>query len=315
MSVIVVALGGNALEKKNEEANGQNQLKNIRKAVKKIADLIEMGHEVVISHGNGPQVGRLMLQNEAAKEITPPLTLDLHGASTQGMIGYHIQSALKAELNSRNIQKSVCTVITQVVVDANDKAFADPTKPVGPFYSQEQVKKLPNKDSVIFKNDSGKGYRRVVPSPKPEKIVEADVIKDLVDQGVIVVSTGGGGIPVIEEEFGYKGIEAVIDKDYASEILAEELNADILLILTGVKNVCINFGKKNEQKIHKISTKELINLKEQGHFYEGSMLPKVEAALAFATSKKGRLSIITDEEHACMAIKGQAGTIIEEEKE
>ncbi len=314
MSVIVVALGGNALEKKGEVADGANQLKNIKKAIKSIADLIEMGNQVVISHGNGPQVGRLMLQNEAAKEITPPLTLDLHGAATQGMIGYHIQNALKEELNRRNIQKSVCTVITQVVVDEEDEAYKNPTKPIGPFYTEEQIKRLQTNDSVIYKNDAGRGYRRVVASPKPKKIVEADVIKKLVDDNVVVVSTGGGGIPVIEESNGYRGIEAVIDKDYASMILAENLNADILLILTGIKNVCINFGKENEKKIHKISTSELTKLKEQGHFYEGSMLPKVEAALAFASSKLGRISIITDDKHAFKAIQGHAGTIIKEEK-
>lgn len=313
MSVIVAALGGNALEKRNEAATGENQLKNIKKCVKNIADLIEMGNKVIISHGNGPQVGRLMLQSEAAKAITPPLTIDLHGAATQGMIGYHIQNALKEELSARNIQKSVCTVVTQVVVDKNDEAFKNPTKPVGPFYSEEQAMKLKT-DTAIYKNDSGKGYRRVVASPKPKRIVEADVIRKLVADDVVVVSAGGGGIPVIEEKNEYRGIEAVVDKDYASLILAENLNADVLLILTGVENVCLNFGKKNEKKIHKISVRELTKLKEQGHFYEGSMLPKVEAALAFASSRQGRISIITDDKHALLALKGQAGTIIKEEK-
>ncbi len=310
MKRIVIALGGNALQQKNEEATSENQIKNIMNTAKYISKIVKAGYEVIITHGNGPQVGRLLLQNEAAKHITPPMPMDVCGAMTQGMIGYHIQQCMKKVFEEENIDKQVCTVVTQVEVNKSDQAFSNPTKPVGPFYTEEEAKQLGAQKGYVMKKDANRGYRRVVSSPIPVSIVEIDSIKTLVKNDVIVVTVGGGGVPVIRENGCYAGVEAVIDKDFASEVLAEQLDADVLMILTEVENVAINFGKENEKKLHRVTVEELTRYKDEGHFAPGSMLPKIEAAIHFAESGKGRKAIITSLEKALDGLNGKSCTTV-----
>ena len=298
---IVIALGGNALGNSPEE-----QLELVKHSSKPIVDLIEDGHEVIVAHGNGPQVG-------AIKKDMPDMPFAECIAMSQGYIGYHLQNAIKSELKSREIKKSVCTLVTQVIVDKNDKAFEKPTKPIGKFYSKEEAEVISKETSFTFKEDSGRGYRRVVASPLPIDIVEADIVSDLVDGGHVVISVGGGGIPVYEEGKDLIGVEAVIDKDFASSKLAEKLDADYLIILTAVDKVAINFGKPNEEWLSNLDIKTVDKYIEEKHFAEGSMLPKVKAARQFALSKPGRKSLITSLEKAKQGIKGETGTIITNE--
>ncbi|MGF7060522.1 carbamate kinase [Brassicibacter mesophilus] len=311
MQKVVVALGGNALQAAGKPATAEAQLEVVYNTSKYLADLIEEGYEVIIAHGNGPQVGRLVLQNEAADNITPAMPFDVCGAMSQGMIGYHIQQVLGDELKSRGSKKSVVTLVTQVVVDKNDEAFKKPTKPIGPFYSKEEADRIKAEKGYDIVEDAGRGYRRVVASPDPKRIVEIDSVKTLVDNGYVVVTVGGGGIPVIEtEEDKLKGVAAVIDKDLASERLAEDLDADMLLILTAVEKVAINFGKPNQQDLDKITVEELGRYIEEKHFAPGSMLPKVKAAMRFAESKCGRKAIISSLDKAKEALRGESGTVI-----
>lgn len=305
---LLVALGGNALED-GSAPTAENQLKVIKSAVKRLTDLVEAGHELVISHGNGPQVGRVLLQNEAAKELTPPLPLDVCGAMTQGAIGYQIQQAMQSELAARNLKKPVVSMVTQVGVNAADPGFNNPTKPVGIFYSKEEVEKLKAADpSIVVKEDAGRGWRRVVASPKPEFIQEIEPIRTLVKSGCVVVACGGGGIPVIKDGEGVKGAIAVIDKDFASELLAEELDADTLIVLTGVDQVCLNYNKPNQKNLSQMTVKEAEQYIGENQFAPGSMLPKVQAAVQFVRSKKGRKALITSLEQVAHALKGQNGT-------
>ncbi len=314
MKRIVVALGGNALQKPEEPPTAENQLKNAEITAGHLAKIIAGGYQVAITHGNGPQIGRIMLQNEAAKDITPPMPMDVCGAMSQGMIGYHIQQSLGKKLLEIGMYKPVATVITQVVVDEKDKAFENPTKPVGPFYTEKEAKRLQKEKGYIMKEDANRGWRRVVPSPIPMEIAEIEVIKRLLDSDVVVIAVGGGGIPVIKDEKGnLKGVEAVIDKDYASTKLAQDLDADLLMILTAVDGVCINFGKPNERKLGRVTTTELEEYKKEGHFASGSMLPKVDAAIEFVKSKRGRKAIITSLEKAIQGLEGEVGTVITEE--
>lgn len=310
MKRIVIALGGNALQRAGEEATSENQIKNIMVTARHIADIIQQGYQVIIAHGNGPQVGRLMLQGEAAKDITPPMPMDVCGAMTQGMIGYHIQQCVKKVLRERGLTTDVCTVVTQVHVSPDDPAIQNPSKPVGKFYSAEEAEELRKKGYTV-KEDAGRGFRRVVPSPKPTAVEEIGTIRTLVDAGTVVVAAGGGGIPVITDKNGdLQGFEAVIDKDFASNVLAQQLNADILMILTEVDNVCVNYGKPDQVTLGAVTAKELEQYKAQGEFAAGSMLPKVEAALEFYNSKPGRTSIITSLDKALLGIQQQAGTIL-----
>ncbi|MDN5301867.1 MAG: carbamate kinase [Thermoanaerobacteraceae bacterium] len=309
--IVVIALGGNALQKANEMPTINNQLKNAVTTSNHLVEIIKSGYRVVITHGNGPQVGNIMLQNEISKAMVPPMPLDVCGAMTQGMIGYIMQQAMYNKIKNAGINKPVVTLVTQVEVDKNDKAFENPTKPVGPFYTKEEAEKLKTKKGYVVKEDSDRGWRRVVPSPLPQKIVEADIIKKFVNDDVIVITIGGGGIPVMKDAKGdYVGVEAVIDKDYASEKLAQELNADVLLILTAVDAVCLNYGKTDERKLRKVTATEMEKYIIEGHFADGSMLPKVEASIRFAKSKKGRKSIITSLDNAIQGLKEEAGTII-----
>lgn len=308
MSKIIIALGGNALGNSPDE-----QLELVKKASEPIVDLVEQGHDVIVTHGNGPQVGAINLAFAiGAKENKniPEMPFPECGAMSQGYIGYHLQNKIYEELKKRSIKKNIATITTQVVVNTSDTAFNNPTKPIGSFYSKEEADKLMRQTEDIYIEDSGRGYRKVIPSPTPIKVVEKDTINMLVDSGTIVISVGGGGIPVIEKGNSLIGVEAVIDKDIASECLAEELNADYLFILTAVDRVAINYNKANQRDIDKMSVKEAEEWIKEGQFPAGSMLPKVQAALKFVKSKPGRKSIISSLEKTKEAILGESGTII-----
>lgn len=305
---IVVALGGNALGK-----TPQQQLNLVKDTAKPIVDLIEKGNEVIIAHGNGPQVGMINLAMETASKTeakTPEMPFPECGAMSQGYIGYHLQNAIREELLNRGSKKSVATVVTQVIVDKDDPAFENPTKPIGAFYTEEEAKKLTEEKGYIVKEDAGRGWRRVVPSPIPVDVAEKETVKTLVDNGHIVITVGGGGIPVVAEGNSLIGVPAVIDKDFASEKIAEILDADYLIILTAVEKVAINFGKPNQQELEKMTIAETEKYIKEGHFAPGSMLPKVKAAMKFAASKKGRKSLITALEKAGEGIEGKTGTTV-----
>ena len=309
MSKIVVALGGNALQK-NGELTAKIQEEVAKETVQKLIPLIKDDHELVIVHGNGPQVGNLVLHEEAGNSpSTPAMPLHVSVGMTQGMIGYWIQKALQEELSKNKISKNATTIITQVEVSKEDPAFQNPTKPIGPFYSEDEAQKVAEEKGYTVKEDSGRGWRRVVPSPKPIHILESEAIVDLMKTGSIVVAAGGGGIPVVKSgENSFEGIDAVIDKDFAAELLAEKINADTLLILTGIDNAMINFGKENQQALGVISVEEAQKYINDEQFGAGSMLPKVQASLKFAQT--GKKAIITSLENAQDAISKNLGTII-----
>lgn len=304
---IVIALGGNALGN-----NLKEQMIAVRSTAKAIVDLIEEGHDVVISHGNGPQVGMINIAMTELNKLNPKYSIcpmSVCVAMSQGYIGYDLQNTIREELLNRNIQKGVSTVITQVEVDKNDKAFENPTKPIGSFMTKEEADMaILHGDKII--EDAGRGYRRVVASPKPKSIIEINTIKNLIDSGQVVIACGGGGIPVVKEGTHLKGVSAVIDKDFASCTLAKELNADCLIILTAVEKAAINYGKENEKWLGEVSVEEMKNYVNEGHFAPGSMKPKVEAGIEFAESKEGRYSLITLLEKAKDGILGKTGTRI-----
>lgn len=307
---IVVALGGNALGKTPVE---QKQL--VKNTAKPIVDLIEAGHEVILAHGNGPQVGMINLAMETASKSdagTPEMPFPECGAMSQGYIGYHLQNAIREELLNRNNTTPVATVITQVIVDKNDPAFKNPTKPIGAFYSKDEADKLIHEKQYDMVEDAGRGYRRVVPSPQPIDVAEKETIKALVEKNHVVIAVGGGGIPVVEEGNELIGVAAVIDKDFASSKLAEILDADYLIILTAVDQVAINFGKPDEKWLSDLSIEACNQYIEEGHFAPGSMLPKVQAAMKFAESKPGRRALITSLEKAADGIAGKTGTLIKQ---
>ncbi|AKL35777.1 carbamate kinase [Klebsiella michiganensis] len=304
---IVLALGGNAL---GDDLAGQMQA--VRHTARTIVDLIALGHQVVVTHGNGPQVGMINQAFEAAAKTeahTPMLPMSVCVALSQGYIGYDLQNAIREELLTRQLDIPVATLITQVEVDANDKAFLNPTKPIGSFFSKEEAEKL-SQNGYIMKEDAGRGYRRVVASPMPVDIIEKQTVKALMDDCHVVITVGGGGIPVIREGHHLRGASAVIDKDWASAKLAEMIDADLLIILTAVEKVAINFGKPDEQWLDNLSLRDAERFIEEGHFAKGSMLPKVEAAAAFARSGPGRKALITMLSKAKEGIEGKTGTII-----
>lgn len=306
--LVVIALGGNALLQRTQRGTFEDQYGNVEKTTKKIADLVERGYKVVLTHGNGPQVGATLLRHDAAKSAVPPLPLDACGAETQGFIGYMIQQALRNELKSRGIDKYVVTVVTRTVVDKHDRAFEHPTKPIGPFYTKEEADQLAlHMPGVSIKEDAGRGYRRVVPSPDPKIIAERGAIRTLVDAGFIVVSTGGGGIPVIEEGTQTRGVEAVIDKDLGGQRLATLIGAHFFVILTDVDGAYVNYGKADKQLIGEVTTGKLQNYLDQGQFKEGSMAPKVSAAIRFVESG-GERAIIAELGKLTEALDGKAGT-------
>jgi len=305
---IVVALGGNALGKSPKE-----QLELVKDTAVPIVDLIEAGHEVILAHGNGPQVGMINLAMETASTSeakTPEMPFPECGAMSQGYIGYHLQNAIREELLKRGMNTPVATVVTQVIVDKNDPAFENPTKPIGSFYTKEEAEELMAKKGYQMVEDAGRGYRRVVPSPLPKDVAEKETVKTLVENGHVVITVGGGGIPVVEEGHKLIGVPAVIDKDFASAKIAEILDADYLIILTAVEKVAINFGKEDEKWLSKLGFEETEKYIEEGHFAPGSMLPKVKAALGFAKSKPGRKALITSLEKAKDGIEGKTGTLI-----
>lgn len=313
MKKLVMALGGNALQEAGKPATAQAQLEVVEKTSEYIADIVERGYEVIVAHGNGPQVGRIVIQNEVASASTPAMPFDVCGAMSQGMIGYHIQQGLSKVLRHRGINKNVVTIVTQVVVDKDDPKFKAPSKPIGPFYTEEEAKAIAAEKGYTMKEDAGRGWRRVVASPLPVEIVELDAVKTLNDAGFVVVTVGGGGIPVVRNDAGdLEGVAAVIDKDLASEKLARDMDADALVILTAVEKVSINFKKPDQKDLDRMSAAEAKQYIKEGHFAPGSMLPKIEAALNFVESKPGRIAIITSLDKAVDAIEGRDGTTITE---
>lgn len=310
MEKIVIALGGNALQPKGSVPTAENQLEMVRRTCEKIADISCRGYEIALVHGNGPQVGSILLASETAADVTPVMPFDVCGAMSQGYIGYHIQQALKYALSARNRSCPVLSVVTQMVVDEDSPEFLHPSKPIGPFYSEEEAKVLAEERGYVMKEDAGRGFRRVVASPRPRRIVEIDSIKNLWDTS-IVISCGGGGIPVIEKMDGtLEGVAAVIDKDFAAELLAEQVDADVLMILTGVEKVAVNWGREDQVDLDHIGLKEAVQYIEEGQFAPGSMLPKVEAAMKFVRAYPGKKAIITSLDKAIDALEGKTGTVL-----
>ncbi len=306
----VVAVGGNALILDKNHQTVPDQFNAAVKTVKRIADMIADGWDVVITHGNGPQVGFILRRSELAAHELHQVPLDYCGADTEGSIGYMFQQALYNEFRERGIQKQAATVITQTIVDSKDPAFQNPTKPIGSFMDEELAMKKREKEGWTVVEDAGRGWRRVVPSPIPQTIVEADAIRTLIDNGFVVVAVGGGGIPVMQREDGsIVGLEAVIDKDFGSAILASMIGADLFLISTAVEKVAINFNKPNQQWLDVITVAEAQKLIEEGHFARGSMLPKIEAILKYMAGG-GKKALITDPAHIKDALDGKTGTWI-----
>ena len=303
---IVIALGGNALGNTPYE-----QLALVTETAKPIVDLIEQGNEVIIAHGNGPQVGMInlgMATAAEAKAIKSDMPFPECGAMSQGYIGYHLQNAIGNELAARGMKKDVATIVTQVLVDENDPAFQNPTKPVGAFYDKETAERIAKEKGYTMVEDAGRGYRQVVPSPKPIDVIEKNTVNALIKDGCVVITVGGGGIPVVRKDGKLYGTPAVIDKDFASAKLAELVHADALVILTAVDRVCINWGKPNQQSLDEMSVADAEKYCEEGHFSPGSMLPKVKAAISFA--KTGGTAIIASLENAGKAVKGESGTVV-----
>ena len=308
MKKIVIALGGNALGNTSTE-----QLELVRETAKPIVDLIQDGNEVVIAHGNGPQVGMINLGLATAARngaIKGDMPFPECGAMSQGYIGYHLQNAIGNELTRRGIDKEVCTIVTQVLVDENDPAFENPTKPVGGFYDKDAAEKISREKGFKMVEEAGRGYRRVVPSPKPIDVIEKKTVERLIAAGNVVITVGGGGIPVVLRDGLLYGTPAVIDKDFASEKIAELIDADILIILTTVEKVAVNYKKPNEKWLSRMTLDEANEYISQGQFAPGSMLPKVQACVMFAQSKPGRVALITSLDKALQALNGETGTRI-----
>ena len=304
---MVIALGGNAIL--SDDASAEAQQKALNQTAKQLVELIKQDYQLVISHGNGPQVGNLLLQQQACdSEKNPAMPLDACVAMTQGSVGYWLQNALNKELTNAGIKKEVATIVTQVIVDREDPAFTQPEKPIGPFLTKEQAEAEMKKTGAIFKEDAGRGWRKVVASPKPLDIKEHSIIKTMIDNDIVTISAGGGGIPVTGKEL--TGIEAVIDKDFASELLAELVDADIFVILTGVDAVAINYGTVNEEQLHEVTIAELEKYKAEGHFAPGSMLPKIEAAISYVKEKPNSVAIITSLDKLGQFSKENIGTTI-----
>ena len=304
MAKYVVSLGGNALGN-----NPSEQKQALIKVADAISELVKCGHEVAIVHGNGPQVGMINLAFETSKE-TPNMPFPECGAMSEGYIGYHIQNALYNNFKEKGINKTVSTVVTQVLVDPNDPLFQNPSKPIGSFYSKEESDAISKEKGYIMKEDAGRGYRRVVPSPLPIDIIEKDAIETLLNNGQVVICAGGGGIPVIIKDNKLEGVAAVIDKDYASSKLADLIKADYLVILTAVDNVRLNYKKENEISLTSVNKDEMAMYLEEGHFAKGSMYPKVQAVINFLDNNPGKTAVIASLDNAKEAFKLKAGTII-----
>jgi len=307
--VAVIAIGGNAILQEGQRGTVEEQFANVLQSCEPIIDLLSEGYNVVLTHGNGPQVGNNLLRVERASDIVPPIPLDVCGAETQGSLGYIIQQSLYNRMRERGIKRNIATVITQVVVDKGDHAFHNPTKPIGPFYTREKAEEMAREKRAVFREDSGRGYRRVVPSPKPVEIVEKEAIKKLLAEDFLIIAVGGGGIPVIREGGTLRGVEAVIDKDHASALLALEIDADYLIVLTGVPQVAINYGKENQRFLKSMTAAEAKEHLAAGQFPAGSMGPKIEAALRFVEKGEGA-AIITSIDRLKEALQGETGTRI-----
>lgn len=306
---VVIALGGNAILKPNQEATLEVQLDNVKVSAELVAKIEEIDYEIVLTHGNGPQVGNILRQNEEAKDVVPPFPLDVCNAESQGFIGYMLEQSLKNSLETKGLTSNVITLLTQTEVSAEDKAFDNPNKPIGIFYTEEEAKQMEQEKNWVMMEDAGRGYRRVVPSPQPKAIHGVDAIVNLLNRNTIVIAGGGGGIPVVRDENGLlKGIEAVIDKDRTGKKLAEQIDANVFMMLTDVSNVYINYGKENQEKLETISVKKAQQYMDEGHFADGSMGPKMEAAIGFAA--QGKTAIICSLEEADQALLGRAGTRI-----
>jgi carbamate kinase len=305
----VVAIGGNSLIKDQDHETVGDQFEAIRETCVHIASMIEQGWNVIITHGNGPQVGFSLARSELASRAVHPMPLDSCVADTQGTIGYMIQQSLYNEFKRRSIKKQVVTLVTQVLVNKNDPAFKNPTKPIGPFYDEKKAQKYRKERGWNTIEDSGRGWRRVVPSPRPVRIIEPKAAVTLANQKFVVVAVGGGGIPVIEEKGELKGVEAVIDKDYASSLLATGVKADLFLITTSVEKVALNFGKPNQKMLDRMTLKEAKKYFKEGQFPPGSMGPKIQAIISFI-EKGGKEAIITDPADIERALRGEAGTLI-----
>lgn len=306
----VVAIGGNSLVKDKDHRTVPDQFDSTRETCAHIAGMIEQGWDVVITHGNGPQVGFILLRSEMASDVLHTVPLDSCGADTQGAIGYMIQQSLYNEFKKRGIKKQAATAVTQVVVGKDDPAFQNPSKPIGPFYDEEEAKELGAERGWVVKDDAGRGWRRVVPSPIPLEIVERDAIKTLLDAGFVVIGVGGGGIPVVkEEDSSLRGVEAVIDKDYASGLLASSIQADLLLISTAVDQVALNFGQPGQRWLDKMTVAEAERYLAEDHFAPGSMGPKIRASIKFL-KEGGREALITSPENIERALAGETGTRI-----
>ncbi len=308
--IIVVALGGNALVQEGEKGTIQEQFANTRKSITGIVQCIKKGFDVVITHGNGPQVGNMLLRTELSRDKVPELPLGICVADTEGAIGYMIQQTMVNSLLKEQISKCAVTILTQVIVDKDDNAFRNPTKPIGPFFTAEEAGEIINEKGWKMVEDSHRGYRRVVASPRPLEIVEKESVKRLLESGEIVIAAGGGGIPVIVEEGGsLEGVDAVVDKDLASSVLALDIKADYLIMLTGVENVCLNYGESDQKPLETITIEEAERYMAEGHFPPGSMGPKVQAAVNFLKGG-GEYVFITTIDKVSEAITGKTGTRI-----
>jgi len=307
--VAVVAIGGNSLIKDKDHQTVPDQFAATRETCIHIADMIDRGWEVVITHGNGPQVGFILMRSELASRVLHTVPLDSCGADTQGALGYMIQQTLGNEFEKRGIQKPIVTVVTQVVVDKDDPAFENPSKPIGPFYDEARAKRYRDEEGWRIMEDAGRGWRRVVPSPIPMRIVEQEAMKVLIGLGFVVIGVGGGGIPVVEEDGSLRGVEAVIDKDYASGLLATGIKADLFLISTAVEKVALNYGKPNQIDLARMTLSEAKNYLQEGHFPPGSMGPKMKAVIEFL-EEGGEEALITSPENLARALRGEMGTRI-----
>ncbi len=308
---VLVSLGGNAILKHGQRGTAEEQAANVQNTAKHLVSLLRRGERIAITHGNGPQVGNILLQNEIAKDTLPPMPLDVCGAESQGMIGYMLQRAIRSELGSGGPNLPVATLITQILVDPKDPAFHNPTKPVGPFYTVEESSKLEKSKGWQMISDSGRGFRRVVPSPSPLDILEKETIIRLFEAGAVVISAGGGGVPVIRANHGrVKGVEAVLDKDRTAALLAKILAVDTLLILTDVEKVSINYSKPDQRALNKMTVQECRKYLAEGQFPSGSMGPKIESAITFLSGSTGKRVVIASLERAEEALDGTAGTTI-----
>ncbi|MCK4478528.1 carbamate kinase [Candidatus Bathyarchaeota archaeon] len=307
---VLVALGGNAILKHKERGTAEEQFGNVKRVCKHLVGLIKDGYKLAITHGNGPQVGDILLKNEQLRDVLPPMPLDVCGAQSQGMIGYMLQQSMRNEMDRSGINIPVVSLVTQTLVDENDVAFRKPTKPIGTFYTAREAEMLRKEKGWTMVEDSGRGYRRVVPSPKPKEILEKDAIRTLFESGAIVIAVGGGGIPVaVRDDGSLEGVVAVIDKDLSARIFASDVGAEVLLMLTDVEKVFLNYGKSSQSDLDEVSIIEAKRFLREGHFAAGSMAPKVEAAIEFVEAG-GEKAVISSLEMGRKALEGKAGTTV-----